>query len=109
MWPCQHVSVSKGLLVIQIEICGQFLKFIALPFYRNSQTQIDRQIKFCQGCKILLLVLHIFCSKKVIFIIPPYSCKAPVDLPALPFEPTCFMFLRIPKSRIEKQLNLLRH
>ena len=48
---CGHVSVSKGLLVIQIEICGQFLKFIALPFTEILKHKLTDKFNFGRDVK----------------------------------------------------------
>ena len=62
---CGHVSVSKGLLVIQIEICGQFLKFIALPFTEILKHKLTDKFNFVRDVKFYVysysaLKIHFF-------------------------------------------------
>ena len=59
-WPdhrCGHVSVSQGLLVIQIEICGQFLKFIALPFTEILKHKLTDKFNFVKNVKFYFKII----------------------------------------------------
>ena len=55
---CGHVSVSQGLLVIQIEICGQFLKFIALPFTEILKHKLTDKFNFVKNVKFYFEIIR---------------------------------------------------